>query len=55
MQCSTGKIGYATHELAKQALWHLKSMTDKDRTKPVRVFYCHECERYHLTSQVKKI
>lgn len=55
MGCITGKQGYATVELAEQALnfarLHAKA---EHRKAPIRWFYCEECGRYHLTSQKKK-
>lgn len=53
-KCSSGKESYATHDLAKQALYHIQSLeTVKD--KPIRVYYCHECKRHHLSSQPKDL
>lgn len=53
-KCSSGKESYATHDLAMLALYHIQSL-ESDRPKPVRVYYCHECERFHLSSQPKDL
>lgn len=55
MSCLTGKISYATKELAESALYFAQLHKDKDRKTPIRVFYCEHCGRWHLTSQEKKI
>jgi uncharacterized protein YlaI len=52
--CSSHKVGYATHELAKHALYHSQSVAKKGQTYPIRVYYCHECERFHLSSEEKE-
>lgn len=54
MSCSTGKVGYVSPELANHALYHSRSVAKKGELKPLRWYYCHECEKYHLTSQPKK-
>ena len=56
MSCFTGKIGYATENLAKTAMTftQLQKEKEKGRKVPVRVFYCDDCGRWHLTSQEKK-
>lgn len=54
MACYTGKLGYATEELALTALAFAQMINDKSRKKPVRVFYCDGCGRWHLTSQEKE-
>ena len=55
MRCH-GKISYATHELATAALLRFRSQAPSKpgRVFPVRVYYCHDCGRYHLTSQPKR-
>ena len=53
MGCFTNKIGYANFELAKSALLYAQ-MKDDNRKKPERVFYCHSCKRYHMTSEKVK-
>ena len=55
MSCSTGKVGYSSPELATHALYHSRSVAKKGENKPIRWYYCHECENYHLTSQPKNI
>lgn len=54
MSCFTGKIGYVTEELANSALVFAQLHNDKKRKKPIRVFFCTHCGRYHLTSQEKR-
>lgn len=52
MSCITGKLAYATEGMAEQALYFAKAKATKDkkRKEPVRVFFCPDCGRYHLTS-----
>jgi len=54
MGCITDKQGYATEELAKQALYMARLHKEKGRSIPVRCFLCEHCGRYHLTSQEKR-
>ena len=54
MACITQKIGYATKKLAETALSFAQVNGEKGRKKPVRVFLCEYCGRYHLTSQEKR-
>lgn len=51
--CITGKISYANHDLATTAMYHAQSVAKKGGAAPIRVYYCFDCEKYHLTSQVK--
>jgi hypothetical protein len=53
MSCFTGKISYATFELAQMAMSHAQSVIKKGHVCPLRVYYCTECKRYHVTSQEK--
>jgi len=48
-----GKVAYATHDLAQQAMYHYQSIKKKGQKAPIRVYYCHECERFHLSSEPK--
>lgn len=54
MSCSSGKVGYVCPELADHALYHSQSVAKKGTNKPIRWYYCHECKKYHLTSQPKQ-
>lgn len=54
MGCITNKLGYASKALAKQAMYFAQAHKSPGRKKPIRVFYCTHCERWHLTSQEKK-
>jgi len=54
MACRTGKVSYATKELADTALAFAQMCNDKNRKMPIRVFYCWTCKRYHMTSQEKR-
>lgn len=52
-QCSSNKIGYATHEMAMMAMYKIQTNAKAGKSVPIRVYFCHECERFHITSQVK--
>lgn len=52
-QCRSGKIKYVTHALALQALYQMQSAPRPGHKVPIRVYYCHQCEGFHLTSQPK--
>lgn len=54
MGCITGKLGYATEDLAKQAMYFSQVNKEPSRKFPIRVFYCEYCGRWHMTSQEKK-
>jgi hypothetical protein len=54
MRCLTGKIGYPTAELARTAMSFSQLKGAKGEKKPIRVFHCEMCDRWHMTSQEKK-
>ena len=35
--CSSGKEGYSTHQLAEQAMYHIRSLAKKGQPTPIRV------------------
>ncbi len=49
----TGKISYATADLASFAMYEAQRLclSNKSRPKPIRYYYCSYCERFHLTSK----
>jgi len=51
-QCD--KVAYATHDLALKAIYYYQSRAKQRDDVPIRVYYCHKCERFHITSQPKK-
>ncbi|MEM6831684.1 MAG: hypothetical protein AAGA66_09710 [Bacteroidota bacterium] len=52
MKCVTGKIGYRTEELAKEALIqnHIRR-SHRDGSGPINVYQCNECGEWHFTSK----
>ncbi|MFY0599873.1 MAG: hypothetical protein JXR03_09390 [Cyclobacteriaceae bacterium] len=50
--CVTGKIIYESREMAEEALVEAWIRNDyRVGTGPVAVYQCHDCKRYHFTSQ----
>lgn len=50
-----GKVGYASHDIAIQALYLMQSKCiAANKPVPVRTYYCNKCHRWHITSQPKE-
>lgn len=50
--CVTGKIIYESEQLAEEALVAAWVTHDyREGSGPIAVYQCHDCQRYHFTSQ----